>query len=139
VRVAIDTDVLVAGLRSPRGASRALLQELRAGRLVVVASVALMLEYEAVVTRPEHLAVIGLSRDEVNRLLDGLAALVEPVTPHFLWRPQLRDPDDEMLPDTAVAGHCDAIVTFNSRDFLPAARRFGLEVLLPRDIIRRLQ
>ncbi len=98
-----------------------------------------MLEYEAVVTRPEHLAVIGLSRDEVNRLLDGLAALVEPVTPHFLWRPQLRDPDDEMLLDTAVAGHCDAIVTFNSRDFLPAARRFGLEVLLPRDIIRRLQ
>ncbi len=139
VRVVLDTDVLVAGLGSPTGASRALLQELRGGRLIVAASVAMMLEYEAVLTRSEHLAAIGFSRREVDTLLDGLAALAEPITPHFLWRPQLRDPDDEMVLDTAVAGGCDAIVTFNSRDFLPAAKRFGLSVLLPRDAFRRLR
>lgn len=80
--------------------SRALLRGLRAGRLIVAANVALMPEYEAVLTRSEHLAAIGLSRREVNPLLAGLAALVEPVTPHVLWRPQLRDPDDEMVLDT---------------------------------------
>jgi putative PIN family toxin of toxin-antitoxin system len=138
VRVVLDTDVVVAGLRSPTGASRALLRRLRAGRLVVVASVALMVEYEAVLTRPEHLAATGLSRREMNALLDGLAALVEPVTPSFLWRPQLRDPDDEMVLDAAVAGRCDAIVTFNVDDFLPAARRFGVKVLRPREAIGRL-
>lgn len=139
MRVVLDTDVLVAALRSPGGASRALLQYLRSGRLVVVASVALMLEYEAVLTRSEHLAAMGLSRHEVGTLLDGLAALVEPVTPHFLWRPQLRDVDDEMVLDAAVAGACDAIVTFNTRDFLPAAQRFGLEVLKPGDVFRRVR
>lgn len=66
----------------------------------MAANVALMPEYEAVLTRSEHLAAIGLSRREVNPLLAGLAALVEPVTPHVLWRPQLRDPDDEMVLDT---------------------------------------
>ena len=135
----LDTDVLVAALRSPRGASRALLQRLRAGRLVAVVSVALMLEYEAVLTRVEQLAAIGLSRREMEALLDGLAALVEPVTPHFLWRPQLRDVDDEMVLAAAVAGGCDAIVTFNTRDFLPAATRFGLGVLVPADALRRIE
>lgn len=136
--VAFDTDVVVAGLRSPRGASRRLLEDLYAGRIQAVATVGMFVEYEAVLTRPEHLAATGLTLAETSRFLDGLAALVVPVRPHFLWRPQLRDPNDEMVLEAAVNGHADAIVTFNLRDFLPAASRLGIRVETPGDILRSL-
>ena len=103
-----------------------------------VATISMIIEYEAVLTRPEHPAATGLSVGEIGRFLDGLAALVTPVTPHFLWRPQLRDPNDEMVLEAAVNGHAFAIVTFNQRDFLPAAFKFGISVERPSDIIWRL-
>lgn len=136
--IAFDTDVVVAGLRSPRGASRRLIEDLHAGRIQAVATVGMFVEYEAVLTRPEHLAATGLTIAETSRFLDGLAALVVPVRPHFLWRPQLRDPNDEMVLEAAVNGHADAIVTFNLRDFLPAASRLGIRVETPGNILRSL-
>lgn len=136
--LALDTDVVVAALRSPHGASRRVIRELRGGRVKAVATVGMFIEYEAVLTRPDNLAAAALSIGEVGIFLDGLAALVTPVRPHFLWRPQLRDPNDEMVLEAAVNGQADAIVTFNLRDFLPAANRFGIEVARPGDIIRRL-
>lgn len=135
---AIDTNVIVAARRSRDGASNQLLKALRAGKLTTVASVAMMIEYEAVLKRPEHLAALGITEADVDGFLDALAILVKPVTPHFLWRPSLRDPADEMILDTAVSGCADAIVTFNRRDFLPAASRFALEILTPIEALRRL-
>jgi putative PIN family toxin of toxin-antitoxin system len=136
--LALDTDVVVAALRSSVGASRRLIHHLRAGRIQAVATIGMFVEYEAELTRPEHLAATGLTVAETGRLLDGLAALVVPVRPHFLWRPQLRDPNDEMVLEAAVNGQANAIVTFNQRDFLAAASRFGIGVERPRDILRRL-
>lgn len=138
MNLTLDTDVVVAALRSPGGASRRLLEHLRAGRIQVVATISMFIEYEAVVTCPEHLAATGLTVAETVGFLDGLAALVVPVRPHFLWRPQLRDPNDEMVLEAAVNGQADAIVTFNQRDLLAAASRFGIGVGTPRDILRRL-
>jgi putative PIN family toxin of toxin-antitoxin system len=139
MRVAFDTDVIVAALRSRTGASNALLRAMRLGQLEAVASVAMMLEYEAVLMRPDQQHATGLSIQEVRVFLDGLAALLTPVMPYFLWRPRLRDPDDEMVLDAAVNGGADAIVTFNVNDFLPGAAQFQLEVLTPAEILRRLR
>jgi putative PIN family toxin of toxin-antitoxin system len=136
--VALDTDVVVAALRSPHGASRRLIQILRSGRVKAVASIGMLVEYEAVLTRPENLEAAGLSAAEIGIFLDGLAALVVPVRPYFLWRPQVRDPNDEMVLEAAVNGHAEAIVTFNLRDFVPAAAHFGIRVERPGDVIRRL-
>jgi predicted nucleic acid-binding protein len=86
----------------------------------------MLCEYEAVLMRPEQRQVTGMSVEEVGFFLDGLAALLLPVVPYFLWRPLLRDPDDEMVLDAAVNGPADAIVTFNVQDFLPEARQFQL-------------
>src|SRR5262249_10867069 len=138
MRVALDTDVIVAALRSRTGASNALVRALRRGRLDAVASVPMLLEYEAVLMRAEQRRAIGFTAAQVQQFLDGLAALLIPVTPYFLWRPMLRDPDDEMVLDAAVNGQADTIVTFNRRDFLPGATQFQLSVLTPAQTLRRL-
>lgn len=139
MKVVLDTDVIVSALRSPKGASRFLLENLLKGAFVAVASVNMMFEYESVLTRPEHLMAAGLTEEEMRKVVEGLAALMEPITPFFLWRPQLRDPNDEMILDVAVNGGCDAIVTFNRRHFEPAAEKFGLQILSPAEAVRRLK
>jgi putative PIN family toxin of toxin-antitoxin system len=139
MRVALDTDVIVAALRSRTGASHALLQALRLGHLEAVASVPMLLEYEEVLLREEHREAIGMTAEEIAAFLDGLAALLRPVLPYFLWRPRLRDPDDEMVLDAAVNGQAEAIVTFNVQDYLPAALQFRLEVLTPAATLQRLR
>jgi predicted nucleic acid-binding protein len=81
----------------------------------------------------------GLTEREVEIFLDTVLAMAEPVKAHFLWRPQLRDPGDEMVLETAVNGQADALVTFNVRDFGPVPERFGIEVMIPREAIRRVR
>ena len=83
----LDTTVLIAALRSDRGASRVLLTNALEARFTMLASVPLMVEYEAVATRPEHLDAAGLTGAEVDAVLDALASIVEPVRLAYLWRP----------------------------------------------------
>lgn len=139
MQLVLDTDVVVAGMRSPAGASAALLLAALQRRLTLCTNVALMLEYEAVCSRAAHRTAAGLTRKEVDIFLDAIAALVEPVDTHFLWRPQLRDPADEMVLEAAVNGRAQAIVTFNVRDFGTAAARFGVDLLLPREALALLK
>ena len=135
----MDTDVVVAAMRSPRGASAAILRAARQGRVTLLASVPGALEYEAVSSRAEHRLAAGLSEREIEVFLTAVVAMAEPVTTHFLWRPQLRDPGDEMVLEAAVNGGADAVVTFNVRDFGMVPAQFGVEVLLPREVIRRIK
>ena len=139
MRMVLDTDVVVAGMRSPTGASAALLLAASEQRVTLCANVALMLEYEAVCSRVAHRTAAGLTQKEVGIFLDAIAALVQPVETHFLWRPQLRDPGDEMVLEAAVNGLAQAVVTFNRRDFGTAATRFGVDLLLPRDALALLK
>ncbi len=126
-----DTDVMAAALRSSRGASRQLLLGALDGSFQLLLSVPLILEYEAVLTRPEHLAACGLRAAEIGRVLDDLAGIAKPVSLSFRWRPRLSDPNDDMVLETAANGNADAIVTFNQRDFEAAVRDFGCAVILP--------
>ena len=127
----LDTDAMVAALRSSRGASRQLLVGALEGSFQLLLSVPLILEYEAVLSRPEHLAACGLSAAEIGRVLDDLAGIAQPVSLSFRWRPRLSDPNDDMVLETAVNGNADAIVTFNQRDFEAAIRDFDCAVILP--------
>ena len=81
----------------------------------------------------------GLSVRQVEVFLDAIVAMAEPVRTHFLWRPQLHDPNDEMVLEAAVNGRADALVTFNVRDYGTAATQFGVAVLLPREAIARIK
>ena len=131
--------MVVAAMRSPTGASAAILRAVRQGRITLLISVTLALEYEAVCGEAEHRLASGLSEQEVDVYVTALIALAEPVETHFLWRPQLRDPGDEMVLETAVNGRADALVTFNVRDFGSVPAVFGIDILLPREALRRIK
>ena len=109
----METDTVVAPLRCAAGASAALLRAARAGREVLPATAPLCLEYEAVCSRPEHMAAAGSSAGELRVFPDAVVDLAEPVAVWCLSRPQLRDPGDELVLEAAVNGQADAIATFN--------------------------
>jgi predicted nucleic acid-binding protein len=135
----MDTDVLVASVRSDRGASRVLLTAALERRCRVLVSVPLMLQYESVLTRPEHLVAAGITEADVQVLLDAIAVVARPVRISYLWRPMLPDPNDDLVLETAVNGSTEVVVTFNRRHFEPAAARFGVEILAPAEAVRRLE
>ncbi|HMD95962.1 MAG TPA: PIN domain-containing protein [Terriglobia bacterium] len=137
-RCVLDTDGMVAAFRSDAGASRQVLLAALAGRFDLLLSVPLMLEYEAVLSRPEHRAASGASARDVADVLDGLAALGKRVRLAFRWRPALPDPSDDMVLETAINGHAHAIVTFNERDFNPIAAEFGCLAMRPGELLRVL-
>ena len=136
-RFALDTNVLLAALRSRRGASFRLLQGLAdEGPLQLVLSTALLLEYEEILER--FRAEIALDDEALNEVLNFLALIALKPTIYYRWRPALRDPDDEFLLDLAVAARCRFIVSFNGRD-LEAAQSFGIEVLTPAQLLEFLE
>jgi putative PIN family toxin of toxin-antitoxin system len=139
VRMVLDTNAIVAAMGSPTGASAAIVRAVRQGRAILLLSVPLALEYEAVCRRSEHRVEAGLTAPQVEIFLDAIIAMAEAVPTHFLWRPQLRDPGDEMVLEAAVNGSADALVTFNVRDYGRAPSRFGVEVLLPREALGRIK
>ncbi len=138
MKIVMDTDTIVAAMRSNRGASFALIEAARAQRVTLSATVPLCLEYESVCHRPEHRLAAEPSAAEVGIFLDGIVDLIEPAEVFFLWRPQLRDPGDELVLEAAISAGAAAIVSFNIRDYLPAALLFELEIPTPAEAMRRI-
>ena len=136
VRVVLDTNILVAGLRSRQGASFQVLKQIGDRRITPLLTISLFLEYEAVLKRPEHAIVHRFAAKEIDEILAEIAALGEPVDVHFLWRPQLTDPSDEMVLEAMVNGRGDALITHNVQDFEKAAGRFGVNLLTPAQFLQ---
>lgn len=136
-RVVLDTNILVSAGRSRNGASFAVLKALRQGRFLALVSVPLMLEYEAVLKRPEQLQPGGRTAGMVDAFLDAFCLHAQPVHLHYLWRPQTRDAADEMALETALNGRADALVSLNTADFAKAAQRFRLNLLTPGEFYQR--
>ena len=139
MKIVLDTSVVVAGLRSRLGAGNAILRLVAQRQLVALATPPLFLEYEDVLKRPEHQLVHGLTPKVVDEFLAELAALIEPVEVHFQWRPQSRDPSDEMVLEAAINGHADALVTYNIGDFAGPAERFRIAVMRPADLLEKVR
>ncbi len=115
-----------------------MLRRIAHGNATMVLSVALALEYEAKCMLAEHRLAAGLTQAEAAIFVDGLIAMSEPVLAHFRWRPQLHDPGDELVLEAAVNGQVGIIVTFNEKDLRFARRSFGIEVMRPGEVLRRM-
>ena len=132
----LDTSVLVAGLRSNRGASFQILRAIRAGDIRIAVSVSLVLEYESVVLRPGLLP--HFTADELRRIVDGLCQLADHQQVFFAWRPFLPDPDDDLVLELAVAASAAFVITHNISDFR-GSESMGVRAVTPAttlDIIR---
>ena len=130
-KVVLDTNVLVAALRSRQGSSFRLLSLLGRGHFETVISVPLFFEYEDVLAREE----IGIAPSSVKDVLDYFCQVSHKQDIHFLWRPFLKDPKDDFVLELAVASRCDAIVTYNIRDFR-GSEKLGVRVLRPAEFLR---
>lgn len=133
--IVLDTNVLVSALRSRLGASFQVLSLVGTGQFELNVSVPLVFEYEDVAKR--HARSLGLTHAEVDDVIDYLCSVAQHRHIHFLWRPVLRDPHDDMVLELAVEAACDFIVTHNVGDF-GGADRFGLRVLRPGEFLRRI-
>ena len=129
----------MAAMRSRGGASAAILRAARQSKITLLVSVPLAVGYETTCSEAGHRLAAGLSDREVEIFLDAVMAMAEPVKTHFLWRPQLRDPGDEMVLETAVNGRADGLATFNVRDFGTVPAWFGIELMIPREVLGRMR
>ena len=139
LRIVLDTSVVVAGLRTRLGAGNAVLRLVADRRIRLLLTPPLFLEYEDVLKRPEHRLVHGLNLEEIDEFLAELAALAEPVDVHFQWRPQTRDPNDEIVLEAAINGQANAIVTYNLSDFADAGERFEFAVMHPAELLKKVK
>lgn len=139
MRTVLDTDVLIASIRSDRGASRQFIELALEAEYPLLLSVPLILEYEAVLTRAEHLRTAELTTEDIEVLLDALVSVSGAVKFSFRWRPMLADPEDDMVLETAVNGSAEMLVTFNHRHFAKGAQTFALEIVTPGDALQRLR
>ncbi|MEA2165166.1 MAG: hypothetical protein QOK37_3293 [Thermoanaerobaculia bacterium] len=135
-RVVLDTSVLVAAVRSRRGASFELIARLGTSAFDVAVSVSLVLEYESVLLR--HLPASPLEEKDVRVLIDYICEVAIRQEIFFLWRPYLRDPGDDLILELAVAAGCDAIVTHNVRDF-GDAEKLGVRIVTPKQFLQELR
>ena len=115
------------------------MRTIRYRRAKLLLTTTLLFEYTAQCHLTEHRLAAGLGTEEVEQFLNSLVLLAEPVEAYFRWRPQLRDPGDEMVLEAAVNGRAQALVTFNRRDYGHAPGRFGIEILTPGEALRRMR
>lgn len=131
----LDTNVLVAAVRSRLGASFRLLSLVGTDAFEMAVTVPLVIEYEAVLKR--HARTAGLSYQDVEDFLDYLCAKAHQQPVYFLWRPVLRDVSDDMVLEAAVESESDFLVTFNLRDFA-GAEQFDVVVVEPREFLQEV-
>ena len=133
--IVIDTNILVAGLRSNRGAAFHLLQFVGTGLFGINLSVPLILEYEDVLHR--GIPVLPVSSGAIDAILDFHCQVARHHKIYFLWRPFLRDPKDDLVLELAVKASCDYIVSYNKRDFV-GVEQFNLQVLDAGEFLMRI-
>ncbi len=134
-KIVLDTNVLIAALRSRKGASFQVLKLIGRGQFDIVLSVPLFLEYEDVAKRTSR--AVGLRHSDIDDILDYLCSVGQHREIFFLWRPFLKDPMDDMVLEVAVESNCDYIVTHNIKDF-GGIEKFGIEAIRPGKFLRKL-
>ncbi|RLC09124.1 MAG: putative toxin-antitoxin system toxin component, PIN family [Deltaproteobacteria bacterium] len=135
LKIVIDTNVLISALRSKRGASHKLLMLVGSGKFRTALSVPLVLEYEEVAGR--FTGETDLTLSDIGDIIDYLCKMADHTKIFYLWRPVLKDPDDDMVLELAVSAGCDVIVTYNKKDF-GGAHSFGLRVMTAKEFLQEI-
>jgi predicted nucleic acid-binding protein len=97
-------------------------------------STALIFEYEDVLKRPDKALIF--TDDEIDQILDSIVAMGHCHASHFLWRPFLKDPKDDMILELAVVSGADRIVTHNLKDF-NGSEQLGIKAVTPYNYMKK--
>ena len=133
IHVVIDTNILISALRSDMGASYALISKLPSEKFQFSISVPLYTEYQAVLTRKEHMTGTSTEK-EILAFLRYFCKIANRQKIFYLWRPWLKDPKDDMVLELAVASKSQYIITYNLKDF-SNIQKFGIEAVIPRKFL----
>jgi putative PIN family toxin of toxin-antitoxin system len=131
--IVIDSNVVIAALRSKKGASYKLLSLIGTNKFEIHDSVAIVLEYEDVIQR--FRTEVGLSQDDVSIFVDSLCSMAHHHKIYFVWRPSLPDANDELFLELAISARCQYIVTHNIKDF-KGTEKFGIKAITPKEFLQ---
>jgi putative PIN family toxin of toxin-antitoxin system len=135
MRVVLDTCILYSALRSSTGASHRIVKSMPNPKFRPMVSTPVFFEYEEVLRRPKQFP--HLSPQDIEDFLDFISSACDHVRINFLWRPQLQDPEDDLILELAVSGQADAIITYNQRDFV-GSDQFGIRIISPGELIKEI-
>jgi putative PIN family toxin of toxin-antitoxin system len=127
LRVVLDTNVLLTGIAYPGSIPGKILSAWRHGSVEVLLSTFILDECRRVLPRlsSRH----GLTAAEIEDLVDGLSIMAEIIAPSTNVEPDLRDPNDQPVLGTLLAGHNAAAVDYlitGDKDLLVLADRYPI-------------
>ena len=137
ITATIDTNIILCGLISDRGASYQILHRLIEKNFIAQISVPIFLEYESILKRQENLALTNLKIKDIDSLLTFITKVAQPIEQIFyLWRPLLLDENDNIFVECAVTAGSKYLVTTNVKDYKQCEKLFSFQVVKPGEFLK---
>ncbi len=133
MRVVFDSNVLARAHQRTQGPARRALVHVTSGSDTLILSPYILWELERILTYPRLLKRSGLSPGDIAEYLENLAQISHLVTPEHVPGNLLRDPTDEPILGTALAGEAEILCTRDADLLAENVKRFcaakGIRVL----------
>ena len=131
INIVIDTNVLLSAIFSNKGASFRLLSIIDSNKFVVNISTTLIYEYEEILKSKSK-----LDTKYIDSILNYICKIGKKNKIFYLWRPKLKDVDDDFLLELAVKSN-SIIVTLDKKDFCLASE-FNIKVMTPKEFLQHI-
>lgn len=138
MKIVIDTSVWISALITKDSKARELLRLVFHAKLHPQMSEALFREYEDVMKRKKIQNLTPLSSLEQNELFEAYLSTCKWNEIYYMWRPNLKDENDNFVVELAVASGAEAIITYNIKDFKNAELIFNHKIISPEDFIKEM-
>lgn len=125
-RVVLDTNVVLSAFKSKNGAPYELLRRLAEDQFEIAISVPLIMEYEEILKAKLDKRIF--STNDVDTIINYFCKIGATAEIFYLWRPCLKDPEDDHILELAVASNSSYIITYNKKDFV-RIERFGVQTI----------
>jgi len=138
MKIVIDTSVWISALIKKDSKARELLRLVFQAKLSVQMSEVLFREYEDVMQRKKIQDLTPLTLAEQNELFEAYLSTCKWNEIYYMWRPNLKDENDNFVVELAVASGAEAIITYNVKDFKGAELIFQHKIITPEDFIKEM-
>ncbi|MDH5721631.1 MAG: putative toxin-antitoxin system toxin component, PIN family [Spirochaetia bacterium] len=113
----MDTNVLYQALRSNKGASHFILQLIRNRKIRLALSIPVFTEYNDVLYRNASLDDLNFDKSDIEKILIFISYISIPYNISFIFKPNLKDENDNKFIELAVVSNASFLITNNIKDF----------------------